>query len=139
MTCESTEAKFPATVEMVQEVVSHVTAAAEHCGLDASRLPHIELAVEEAAVNVSHYAYGGSTGELVVRTSCQDDELRIELEDSGAPFDPLAAPPPDLEAPLEERRIGGLGIFLVRKVCDEVLYRREGDRNILTLVLRRRR
>ena len=138
MAAEITEQRVAATVEVVQEVVACVAAQAQRCGFGAELLTRLELAVEEAAVNVCHYAYPDASGEMVIRTSCLDGELQIELEDRGTPFDPLAAPSPDLEVPLEQRRIGGLGIHLIRKVCDGVSYRRDGDRNILTLVLRGR-
>ena len=60
--------------------------------------------------------------------------LMIQIMDWGIAFDPLSLPEPDIEAPIEERKIGGLGIYMMRNIMDEVLYKREGDRNILTLV-----
>lgn len=128
------EHTFPATLAAVPEIIATVMAAAQHCALSPEVLGHVELAVEEAAVNVASYAYGGGPGTIVLRLDHRPSELQVELEDRGVPFDPLAAPPPDLAVPLEQRRVGGLGIFLIRKVAKTVTYRREGDRNVLTIV-----
>jgi anti-sigma regulatory factor (Ser/Thr protein kinase) len=126
---------FPARMEVIPQVVDFVSEAAEAAGLDAERVMHVQLAVEEAVVNVAQYAYEGPPGEVLVRAQGTDQRFTVELVDTGAPFDPLAGEEPDLQADLEERPIGGLGIFLIRQVMDEVHYRREEGRNILTLVL----
>ncbi len=98
----------------------------------------VELAVEEALVNVIGYAYEGRrAGDVRLRCGVRDENrLVVELIDTGAPFDVVAAPPPDLTAPIEERRPGGLGIHLIRKLTDGAAYRREGDNNVLELFFR---
>ncbi len=63
----------------------------------------------------------------------------IEFRDQGIAFDPLSLPPPDLNSPLSERKIGGLGVFLIRKMINEVRYRRDGDQNVLTFFVREKR
>jgi anti-sigma regulatory factor (Ser/Thr protein kinase) len=97
----------------------------------------LELAVEEAVVNICLYAYEVPPGELLVRIDPGEKSFIVELVDEGIPFDPLAVNEPDLRAAVEERAVGGLGIFLVRRVMDEVAYHREGSRNVLRLVIHR--
>jgi anti-sigma regulatory factor (Ser/Thr protein kinase) len=73
-------------------------------------------------------------GEIVVRLRRRRREVVAEVEDDGRPFDPLQAPPPDLSAPLAERRVGGLGLHFVRNLMDQVSYARVGTRNILKML-----
>jgi anti-sigma regulatory factor (Ser/Thr protein kinase) len=68
-----------------------------------------------------------------VRLRLDGDVLRAEVSDDGRPFDPFEVPPPNIDAPIEERRIGGLGVYLVREMMDTLEYKREHDRNILRL------
>lgn len=91
------------------------------------------LALEEVVTNVFKYAYDDA-GAHAVRFTAQltPDHVVLRFSDDGRPFDPLAAPPPDLARPLEERAIGGLGIHLVRKLADAMEYERRGGRNLLT-------
>ena len=97
----------------------------------------ITLAIEEVAVNVIAHGYGGARGHAFeVRLARDDEAVRITVSDDAAPFDPLAQPPPDTTAPLERRKVGGLGIHFVRALMDDVRYRREGNRNILVLTKR---
>lgn len=102
-------------------------------GLDHSLTMELNLAVEEAVVNVMEYAYPqGETGEVTIEVSLADGKLDINIIDSGTPFDPTKKSDPDTNLPVEERSIGGLGIFLVRQVMDTVSYRRDDGKNILT-------
>lgn len=98
----------------------------------------VELAVEEALVNVIGHAYEGRrAGDVRLRCGVRDARrLVVELIDSGVPFDPVAVPPPDLTTPIEERRPGGLGIYFTRKLADGAAYRREGNNNVLELLFR---
>ena len=106
-------------------------------GLTEGVVQDLNLALEEVVTNVISYAYGDDAEhEILVRATRHGDRLEVEVEDDGKEFDPLAIPPPDLEKPLEEREIGGLGIHLVRKSMDAVKYRRAGNRNVLLLVKR---
>lgn len=92
----------------------------------------IALAVEEAFVNIAHYAYDNNEGDVLVRTTVQDAVI-VEFEDSGKPFNPLSNPDPNLKLGAEERDIGGLGVFMVKQIMDSVTYRYENNKNILTL------
>ena len=97
-------------------------------------LMQIDLAVEEIFVNIAHYAYidGGD-----VRITCDVDDnppvLTVTFADSGKPFDPLAKPDPDVTADVEDRGIGGLGIFLTKKYMDNVVYQYRDGQNILEI------
>ncbi len=100
--------------------------------VQASRL---ELAIEEALVNVCNYAYIGQTptGAVRCRVVVQPDGLRVDIADEGPPFDPLARPDPDTALDLDQREPGGLGILLIKSLVSEVSYRREDGRNVLTI------
>jgi serine/threonine-protein kinase RsbW len=131
------ERVFEATTDTIPEVIGFIAGQAEAWGLHPQRLMQLELAVEEAVVNICLYAYEVPPGELLVRVESGEGEFVVDLIDEGVPFDPLAVDEPDLRAPAGERQVGGLGIFLVRRVMDEVAYRRLGASNILRLVIRR--
>jgi anti-sigma regulatory factor (Ser/Thr protein kinase) len=95
----------------------------------------LRLSVEEAVENVVRYAYDGGIGWLEVGTDLDHDSLvlTIELRDAGVPFNPLEKPDPDVTLPAEDRDIGGLGIFLCKKMMDNISYRYQDGNNILTM------
>ena len=100
----------------------------------------MRLVAEEVVTNVAKYAYAPSAAAAMeVRVSMGDDAVSLEFRDRGRPFDPLGQPPPDLDAPLEERPVGGLGLTLVRALVEEARYAREDTVNVLRLVKRRTR
>lgn len=133
----TSEQVYFADDDQLPNVISYVSGAAEEWGLHPQRLMQLELAIEEAVVNICHYAYAVPPGELLVRLTMSPASFIVELVDEGIPFDPLAIPEPDLRAAAEERSVGGLGIFFVRRVMDEVGYMRDGSRNILRLAIHR--
>jgi anti-sigma regulatory factor (Ser/Thr protein kinase) len=103
--------------------------------MQESETRRLRLAVEEAVTNVILYAYPGRTGQPIsIRFEAEAQRVKVVICDSGIPFDPTRLVPPDLKLPLESRPIGGLGTFLLKELMSEVQYRREGDRNILTLI-----
>jgi serine/threonine-protein kinase RsbW len=103
-------------------------------GLSDGDVYAANLVLEEIVTNVIRYGYGdGGEHEIRIRADLDGDEMHLEVEDDGRPFNPLGAKAPDIDLPLAERPIGGLGIFLVRKLMDQVVYRREGDLNVLTM------
>ena len=107
---------------------------AEGCNMDAALATNINLALEEAVTNVVMYAYPeGTEGEVDIEAAVTADGLRFVISDDGVPFDPTTAPEADITLGVEERPIGGLGIFLVRKIMDSVEYRRENGRNRLIM------
>lgn len=94
----------------------------------------LNLALEEAVVNVMNYAYPGQTGMPIALTMEKTgNTLIFSLVDSGVPFDPTSTEEPDLTLSADERPIGGLGIFLVREMMSDINYRYENSQNILTM------
>ena len=95
----------------------------------------VEIAVEEIFVNVAHYAYAPNTGSVTVGVKISDDPrfATITFKDGGKPYNPLAKPDPDVTLPADEREIGGLGIFMTKKVMDELSYEYTDGKNVLTL------
>lgn len=95
----------------------------------------IELVVEEIFVNIASYAYDGGDGEAIIRGRIIEDPSGLELifMDKGKPYDPLARADPDVNAAMEERNIGGLGIFLVKKFVDAINYEYKDGKNILSI------
>jgi anti-sigma regulatory factor (Ser/Thr protein kinase) len=133
--------RLPAREENLEKLVRFVADLLTKHGFPKERALEIEMSAEEVLVNIIRYAYSeGTPGDVEIRGSLiTDDECMLEFEDSGAPFDPTSLPPPDVNLPLSRRKAGGLGIFFVRKMANEVRYLRERDRNILTLLVRKSR
>jgi anti-sigma regulatory factor (Ser/Thr protein kinase) len=128
----------PGQPDAVTQLMDYVAFAAAAAGLDEQRTYRLCLAVDEIATNVVNYAYdrGRVTGELTIAADQTDDGLVVVLEDSGAPFDPREAPAPgDLDRPLEERKEGGLGIYLALWGVDDLRYERAGGVNRCTFVV----
>ncbi|WP_158305971.1 ATP-binding protein [Azospirillum sp. B510] len=102
----------------------------------------VNLCCDELITNTVTYGYGGAGGdagprEIRVRLEIDGAELRVELEDDADAFDPFAeAPPPDLTGDLDDRQVGGLGVFLVRQMMDRMSHRRENGRNLTSLAKR---
>ena len=113
--------------------------ASRHKLADEDSAP-LQIILDELFTNVVKYGYESAAGEghpeghIEVVLSLEADRLIVEFVDDGRPFDPLSSPPPDLDLPVEERPIGGVGIAIVRALVDEAEYRRDGNRNRLTLV-----
>jgi serine/threonine-protein kinase RsbW len=102
---------------------------------DAATINNVRLAVDEACTNIINYAYSGGTGPLKVVLERNGKDLIIIIQDKGKQFDPTSIPPPDLNPNLEQRKIGGLGIYFIKKLMDNVSYSfdpREGNKLILT-------
>ena len=96
------------------------------------------LVVEELGLNVMNHAYRGQSGEFEIIITSEEQAITVEIIDNGPPFNMLQdAPLPDVEAEIEERPVGGLGIHLVKTMMDELHYKRDQEKNHLTLVKRR--
>ena len=95
----------------------------------------INLAIEEAVVNVMNYAYpAGTVGNVTIEVKSNGSEVSFIIIDSGTPFDPTAKPEVDITLSAEDRSIGGLGIHLIRQIMDHINYERVNGRNVLTLI-----
>ena len=122
------------SVDQISQLTDFLQEIAGEKGLDASTAMNINLALEEAVTNVIMYAYPEGTDGLVdLEAILRDDSLVFILKDNGTPFDPTAAPEADVTLSAEERKIGGLGIFLVRKIMDTVHYVRSDGQNVLSM------
>ena len=129
------EIRVPAQIEYLDEVNDFIMAELEPQDCDPKTQMQISLAVEEIFVNIASYAYHPGTGEATVRCGIVEEPLQIELVflDSGKPYDPLQREDPDVTLSAEERKIGGLGVFLVKKLMDDVRYEYRDGCNILTI------
>ena len=109
------------------------------CHAISARTVHdLNLALEEVITNIISYGFdAGTEHQIRVDLRLEDAQLTTRLEDDGRAFDPLAVPEPDLDVPLEERSVGGLGILLVRRLMDQVTYSRLDGRNVLLMIKRR--
>jgi anti-sigma regulatory factor (Ser/Thr protein kinase) len=112
-----------------------VEAFAEVHGLPLQSIFNVNLALDEVVTNIIRYAYNdnGLPHPIVVRLTFEEGVLAARVEDDGRAFNPLEAPAPDIDAPIEERPIGGLGIHLARSVMDSVEYRRDDGRNVFIM------
>lgn len=130
----------PGRPEAVTQLMDYVAWAAAASGLDEQATYRLCLAVDEIATNIVNYAYdrGRITGDLIISADDTPDGLVIHLQDTGTPFDPRQAPrPEDLDRPLEERKEGGLGIYLALWGVDEFRYQRDGNANRSSFIVRR--
>jgi len=126
---------LPASLEHLKEALDFLEARAREAGLDGKRILEMQLALEEVLANVFTYAYPDGGGVVEIRCFPEGSgRLAIEVRDRGIPFDCLSRKDPDLEAVLDDRPIGGLGIFLFKRLSSRVEYRREDDTNILSLL-----
>jgi anti-sigma regulatory factor (Ser/Thr protein kinase) len=82
----------------------------------------VQTAVDEACTNIIKYAYSGGNGLIEITCEKLDDYFVVTIRDNGKPFDPTSVPPPDLEADLNDRKVGGLGIYLMKEMMDDVSY-----------------
>ena len=123
-----------ALTENLDAVIAFVTEQLETVDCPMKAQMQIEVAVEELFVNIAHYAYAPNTGSATIRTEITADTAEITFIDSGMPYDPLAKPDPDVTLSAEERKIGGLGIYMVKKSMDDVRYEYTDGKNILTIV-----
>ena len=125
---------FKNQLSEIERLGQLVTEFAERHQWSPRILFEMNVALEELLTNVISYAYDDNQEhEITLRLSFVDGELTAELADDGRPFNPLEAADPDLSIPLEERPIGGLGIFLVRKFTTDLAYQRRDGKNFLTL------
>lgn len=119
-----------AKLENMDAVLDFINERIEDCPPKIKN--QIGIAVDEIFSNIARYAYNPETGGVVIRVAVED-EIIIEFEDKGKPYNPLEKTDPETTAALEEREVGGLGIFMVKKIMDNVMYRYESGKNILSI------
>lgn len=128
MTIDATVKNIPVVTEFVNERLKEL-----HCPLKA--MMQIDIAIDELFGNISNYAYKPDVGPATVRVEVENNPVAVIITfiDGGRQFDPLSTDDPDTTLPASERRIGGLGLYLVRKTMDEITYEYRGGKNILRI------
>ncbi len=127
--------KLPAIHDKYDEMFNFIKTSLGEFGFEGELVNKVALASEEILVNIINYAYPESSGDLSIECRKNDNKqgVTVIFTDRGISFDPLAKLDPDITKPVEEREIGGLGIFMVKKLMDNVKYERIDDKNILTI------
>jgi len=128
------EITVAATVENIEAVTDVVNQQLEAVDCPMKALMQIDIAIDEVFSNIAHYAYTPETGNVTVRIEVEDNPQAavITFIDSGVPYNPLTQTEPDITLSADERPIGGLGIFMVKKTMDELSYEHKSGMNILT-------
>src|SRR5215207_7482031 len=129
---------YPANFEYLDEIRDFVAEIARQGGFNDKEVYSLQLAADEAASNIIEHAYEGvSNASLDISCDMQGDAIVIIMRDEGLSFDPSQVKQPNLKAKLSERQIGGLGVYLMRKLMDDVRYESAGKSNTLTMIKRR--
>jgi len=131
------ELTVPARFDNLALIGDFISGVARRAGFDEKGVFNLQLACDEACTNVIEHAYGGGPGQIRIAVTVYPDRIQIQVHDTGRPFDPTAVRIPDLEAPLERRETGGLGLHFMRTIMDEVRFEFGEDGNRLTMVKRR--
>jgi anti-sigma regulatory factor (Ser/Thr protein kinase) len=121
-----------AKTENLDAVLDFIAGELEAAECSMKLQTQIAIAVEEVFVNIAHYAYRPEVGGATIRITV-GEEICIAFEDKGKPYNPLDTADPDITLGVEEREIGGLGIFMVKKIMDTVEYRNEENKNLLII------
>ena len=129
------ELTVDADVKKIPAVTDFINGILEEAGCPIKVQMQIAVVIDELFANIAMYAYDGGKGEAIVGVdvSGEPQVVSITFKDRGKPFDPLAKEDPDVTLSVEERPIGGLGIFMVKKMMDEVIYKYEEGVNVLTV------
>jgi len=129
------ELTIAATVENIETVTDFVNRELEALDCPMKAQMQIDIAIDELFGNIAHYAYNPETGDATVRVEVIEDPMSVVITfiDKGVPYDPLAQEDPDTTLSVEERSIGGLGVFMVKKTMDDVTYEYKDGQNILKI------
>lgn len=130
------ELKIPATIDNLGQVLSFIETITEENEIAMQESMAVQIATEEVFVNIANYAYGDGEGEALIQVDITQSEIKLVFVDSGIPYNPLQKTDPDITLSMENRAIGGLGIYMIKESMDEVSYRYEDEKNILTLIKR---
>lgn len=130
------ELKLEAKLENLNQVLAFIDEQLEAAGCSMKAQMQIDVAVEEIFVNIASYAYEPEIGNAVIKTKISGSPpvIAITFIDEGTPYNPLEKEDPDVTLSADQRQIGGLGIFMVKKSMDEVLYEYTDGKNMLTLI-----
>lgn len=126
--------KREAKIENYDELCSWIEESRAKWNISKELANKMDICVEEVFANILHYAYPKTTGMFEVELNKTDENIIIEFKDEGTEFNPLNKQDPDLHLPPEKRALGGLGIFLTKKMTDDISYKRENNKNVLILI-----
>ncbi len=129
---------IPANLNEIPRISAAIEDNLQAAGFSEETILDLQLAVEEAVANTIVHGYRGAAGELIIAIQITNEAVQVQIEDNAPPFNPLSVPDPDRGTDLEKRPIGGVGIFLIRQVMDEVGYEYKCGKNLLTLVKRKK-
>jgi serine/threonine-protein kinase RsbW len=125
---------WPASLDSIPRIREHVETAAEELGIDKKTASQLGLAIEEITVNIVKYAYNDNSGEHIeIAIEKGSLQVAVYITDHGVPFNPTKTLKPDTQSPLLDRQVGGLGLFLVRNLVDDINYERIGSQNHLVI------
>lgn len=129
------EMTIPATVENIEKVTDFVNVQLDNIDCPTKAQMQIDIAIDELFGNIAHYAYNPETGPATVRVEVTEKPISVVITfiDHGVPYDPLKKEDPDITKSAEDREIGGLGIFMVKKTMDEITYEYKDGQNILRI------
>ncbi len=127
---------LPATINNIEKATDFINRILEKADCPMKAQIQLDIALDELMSNVARYAYAHGTGDVTVSLKILDDPRRavLTLTDTGVPYDPLKKEDPDVTLSVEDRQIGGLGIFIVKQSMDEMTYAYEDGKNIITIV-----
>ena len=129
------ELTIAAKIENIEVVMNFVNEQLEALDCSMKAQMQIDIAIDELFGNIAHYAYNPEIGQATVRVEVIEDPLAVTITfiDNGVPYDPLAKADPDTTLSAEERELGGLGIYMVKKSMDDITYEYKDGQNILTI------
>lgn len=129
------ELTIAATIENIETVTDFVNEQLEAFDCPMKAQMQIDIAIDELFGNIAHYAYNPEIGEATVRVEVIEEPMAVVITfiDNGVPYDPLKKEDPDTTLSAEDREIGGLGIFMVKKTMDDIAYEYKDGKNILTI------
>jgi len=131
--------KVRGTLKYIEPVINYVVNAAHEAGLNEQALHRIRLAVDEIATNIVVHGYdeAGLSGDLTISAEYDEEQLTICLEDTGEEYDPRRAHPPDIDASIEKRPLGGLGVYLALWAVDQFYYEHQENKNRSILIVQK--
>ena len=134
MALDKFEIELESKIDNLPVISNFVSETLSNFRADESTINKVQLAIDEASTNIINYAYSGASGTLKIVVELVGQDIVITIRDKGKPFDPMSVTSPDVSQDLEHRKIGGLGIYFIKKLMDNVSYSfdpREGNRLIL--------
>jgi len=124
---------LPATQDSLPAIRNYVFSTCSESALPEGLASKIDLVLEELIVNVCCYAYGNNKGNVTVVCRNENHKISLTISDRGMPFNPLENAAPEIHADIDQRKIGGLGIYLVKEMVDDIRYERNGDTNSISV------